>query len=80
MAEAAVKNSFNRYDIVQALGSDRCTPCGSRKIRKRSHCSRCYYSLPPEQRQALYNLVGDGYEEAFIASLKTLGVDAELVS
>ena len=38
--------------------------CGAAKARGQSFCSRCYFSLPKEMRDALYQRFGSGYEEA----------------
>ncbi len=46
--------------------------CGNPKGRSMSHCRSCYYTLSPSERSALYNRIGQGYEEAFMASLKVL--------
>lgn len=46
--------------------------CGEWKKPMMSHCRRCYFALPPEMRQALYRRFGQGYEEAFRASLRAL--------
>lgn len=46
--------------------------CGKPKKRKYSFCPRCYYSLPRHMREDLYQLIGDGYEEAFEAAVAWL--------
>lgn len=60
------------HEILDSLASDKCAACGNRKRRKQSHCSRCYFKLPPEMRQALYNRFDSGYQEAFRASMEFL--------
>lgn len=56
---------------IEILGATKCV-CGNKKKRGMSHCRTCYFSLPPEIRKALYNRVGQGYEEAFTASVERL--------
>jgi hypothetical protein len=38
-------------------------------------CRQHYYALPNPMRKALYNRVGEGYEEALAAALDYLGAD-----
>lgn len=45
-----------------------CVHCKGTKKRGQSFCQRCYYSLPPNMRQALYRRFGSGYEEAYDAA------------
>jgi hypothetical protein len=50
--------------------------CGRKKIEKQSFCKRCYLTLDPQKRYALYKRFGEGYEEAFevaIAELRAAG-------
>lgn len=54
---------------IEKLMSKKCDGCGGMKTPRKSHCSRCYYKLPPQMRAALYRRVGSGYEEAFYESL-----------
>lgn len=61
-----------RKEILHALGDTRCRSCGGSKKPKMSHCRKCYFALPPNMRHALYNGFGDGYEEAYEASLEFL--------
>lgn len=60
-------------EIVESFSSQKCMACGKRKGKAMSHCKRCYYLLPPEMRSALYNRFGQGYEQAFRASIEYLG-------
>lgn len=60
-----------RLEILASLGSGICA-CGAKKRPKKSHCRRCYFALPPQMRQALYQRFGEGYEEAYEASLELL--------
>lgn len=59
------------HELIKALMGDKCV-CGAAKQPKMSHCRGCYYALPPPMRKALYNRVGEGYEEAFDASVEKL--------
>lgn len=38
--------------------------CGRKKKTRQSFCSKCYFSLPRQLQAALYQRVGEGYEEA----------------
>jgi hypothetical protein len=66
-------------DIVTAeeaildLRSSTCR-CGATKSRMQSLCRRCYGRLPRRLQHALYDLVGNGYEEAYEAALVHLGL------
>lgn len=64
---------MNDLEMIRALSSKRCV-CGKNKGKGMSHCRTCYHSLPPEQKRALYNRVGQGYEEAYEKSIETLGI------
>lgn len=57
--------------ILDALVSTECQ-CGAKKKTRMSHCSKCYYKLPPEARQALYQKFGCGYEQSYRKSLEIL--------
>lgn len=61
-----------RLEILRGLGSTTCEGCKGAKKAKMSHCRPCYYALPPKMRQTLYKRFGDGYEEAYEASLRYL--------
>jgi hypothetical protein len=54
--------------------------CGAKKGQKMSHCRSCYYKLPRKMQRDLYKRAGEGYEEAWDASveyLKKERVDAD---
>jgi hypothetical protein len=63
---------MTKGEILESFKGQICAACGGKKGPRMSHCTPCYHSLPPEQRQALYRRFGDGYEEAFLASLEYL--------
>ena len=49
--------------------------CGNLKQPKQTFCRKCYYSLPEEMRRALYQRMGEGYEEAYFRACARLGLD-----
>jgi hypothetical protein len=63
-------------DLVDSLQGRVCPACGGMKKAKQTLCARDYYRLRPDQREALYRRVGEGYEEAFDDAMRTLGVTA----
>ena len=46
--------------------------CGATKQSMQTFCKADYYRLPPAKRQALYNRIGQGYEEAYHAARRFL--------
>lgn len=64
-------NELTDRDILDALMSSQCQ-CGAKKKSRMSHCSKCYYKLPPEARSTLYRKFGSGYEQAYRNSLVIL--------
>ena len=66
---------YDAAQLIESLGSTVCPACGGPKNRGHTFCSRDYFTLTKQGRTALYQRVGDGYEEAFSAALKKLGVD-----
>lgn len=46
--------------------------CGKPKGARWTFCAACYSQLPWPQQKALYQGVGQGYEEAYEAAVKTL--------
>ncbi len=67
------------FDVLRILQGTECFACGGRKIAMRSHCPKDYYRLSPDTRQSLYRRFGEGYSEAYVASLNELGIEAEFV-
>lgn len=59
-------------DLVSELRGETCK-CGARKMAGQTFCRKCYYKLPSSERQALYNQIGAGYEEAYAAACERLG-------
>jgi hypothetical protein len=58
--------------LLRELASKKCR-CGGFKTPRQTWCSACYYKLSPPQRRALYQQIGEGYEEAYAAAAKSLG-------
>ena len=71
MSKPAVE--VTRADLVRELAGTRCR-CGSSKTAKRTFCSRCYYSLPISNRNAIYRRIGRGYEEAYLEAVELLNL------
>ena len=57
--------------LVEELRGTSCT-CGMPKKTHQTFCRACYYTLPQNVRSALYDLVGEGYEESYDAALRLL--------
>jgi hypothetical protein len=66
---------ISRQHALDDLGGTTCA-CGRGKARGMSHCRQCYFKLPKPMRDALYQRVGHGYEEAYQASLDRLGLQS----
>lgn len=62
---------MNTQEILRELAGSVCR-CGSEKSRRQTFCRKCYFKLPPSQRNDLYRPIGDGYEEAYGAAIETL--------
>lgn len=58
-------------EAIEQLQSNDCR-CGNEKKSGQSFCSWCYRSLPRAIRNALYNHIGCGYEQAYQLACKTL--------
>lgn len=61
-----------QVELIESLAGEDCPGCLGRKGRRKSFCSRCYFKLPKPIRTALYNPVGNGYEDAHAAAMKHL--------
>jgi len=66
-------------DLIKSLRSTKCPSCSSRKKPHQTLCGGCYRLIPRAAQQALYNRVGEGYEEAFEAAMTHLGVDTPAI-
>lgn len=56
---------------LDELKSEECI-CGMPKPSGRSFCYHCYKSLPRHMQRALYQRIGDGYEEAYEEAVEWL--------
>lgn len=68
--------SIDPRTALLSLRSDLCPACGSTKIQSRSVCIECWRELPRGKRHTLYQLIGDGYEQALADVLDHLGVES----
>jgi len=59
-------------EMVDELRGTKCI-CGKPKKSKRTFCFACYHSLPASLQKDLYNRIGEGYEQAYDASVAYLG-------
>lgn len=59
--------------ILDSLASTTCPSCGGWKRAKQSVCPSEYKKLPRDLKERLYDWVGEGYEQALLASLNYLG-------
>lgn len=57
---------------VESLMSRVCPACNGSKQMRRSVCMTCWSKLKKDTRNNLYQLIGNGYEEAFDAALEEL--------
>ena len=64
-------NTAERRRLLAELRGSRCR-CGAAKKEGHTFCRRCYRSLPYHYRMALYDRIGDGYEEAYAAAVREL--------
>ena len=55
-------------EAAREFESKQCAVCGQRKRKRQSFCARCYFSLPKNMQQDLWNPFGGGYEEAYSAA------------
>jgi hypothetical protein len=51
--------------------------CGSKKRSEQTFCYKHYRDLPREKQYALYNRIGEGYEEAYLDARQYLGQPVE---
>jgi len=61
----------DRMFYVDVLDSNGCA-CGDTKKPGKAFCRRCYKELPYRMQEALYNRIGQGFEEAYEAAVKWL--------
>ena len=70
---ATVEQASTR-DLIVSLASDTCPVCGRPKEPRQTLCRSDYFRLPRPIRVALYDRIGDGYEEAIQRAFGRLGV------
>ncbi|MGH9496003.1 MAG: hypothetical protein ACRD3B_13470 [Candidatus Sulfotelmatobacter sp.] len=58
-------------DIFAAFSGTKCQApgCGGSKHSMNAFCKFCYAELPQKLRNALWQRYGDGFEQAYVASL-----------
>lgn len=61
-------------DLIASLSSDLCPACGGHKKPAQSLCVKDYRRLPKARQQALYNRIGEGYEQAMTDAFNVLGL------
>lgn len=60
-----------QVELIAELAGETCR-CGKSKQARHTFCRSCFLSLTPKQRAALYQRMGEGYEEAYAAAVKQL--------
>lgn len=63
-----------RRHLIAELKGTVCA-CGARKASRQTFCRAQYFRLPAGMRQALYDPMGEGYEEAYQNACKFLGIE-----
>lgn len=58
-------------DLLRELAGPLCR-CGRPKRTRETFCASCYHRLPTHLRRALYQRIGQGYEEAYEAAIDYL--------
>lgn len=56
--------ALDTINLIRELAGDKCR-CGKAKRPKQTFCRSCYFSLPEPMRAALYDRIGEGYEQAY---------------
>jgi hypothetical protein len=62
-----------RNVLVISLAAKECPGCDKPKRVAHSFCLKCFLKLPRPMRNALYNRIGCGYEEAHADAMQHLG-------
>lgn len=65
-------DSVTPRHLVASLASDLCPACGGNKSPSQTFCYRDYRRLPKVMQQALYNRLGNGYEQAVREAMRHL--------
>lgn len=61
-----------RPELLASLRSTTCPACGDAKKAKQTLCLTCYRACKRGTQQRLYDLMGEGYEEAVQQAFKDL--------
>jgi len=61
----------DRLFYLKELSSNECQ-CGRHKSPRNSFCFHCYSDLPNHIQKELWQMLGDGYEEAYDAAVHYL--------
>lgn len=73
-----IKNLDTRLIIESVIG-DCCPACGYAKARNGAFCFICYAELDERQKVSLRTRMGEGYQEAFVAALESMGKVAAII-
>lgn len=68
---SSTSDGASSHGLVKELVGAVCR-CGAPKNGAHTFCGKCYFALPLNRRQALYQSIGEGYEEAYAAALAVL--------
>jgi hypothetical protein len=63
----------SEFELLKELRGTTCR-CGKVKARQQTFCRACYYALKVPLRRRLYNLLGEGYAEAYVEACAVLGL------
>ncbi len=66
---------LDAYKLVSSLRSVVCPFCGNEKKSGQTLCYRDYKRLTSRMKHALYDRLGDGYEEAVAGAMQTLKIN-----
>lgn len=58
-------------ELLAELAGTTCQ-CGNVKAKRQTFCRSCYFGLSPKLRNALYNRIGEGYEQAYAKAVAVL--------
>lgn len=56
-------------EILEVFLGEKCAGCGGKKRRHNAFCTWCYRELPAALKSSLWKRFGQGFEEAYQASL-----------
>lgn len=64
--------ALSARDAIRSLRSPICPACVGEKKPYKTLCGGCYHALPRNVARALYQRVGEGYEQAVAAAFRSL--------